>query len=692
MVLVEDRPDAQVIAMHMLHPAGAAQDPPGRSGLAHLVEHARYHGSAAGYDTELAQLGGWGNAWVDHDLAATWARVPAEAGMALLDLERSRLQHWKAPQELAPLRRTLAAELEWREVDPLLRQFWPTGHPYARPVMGTELEAVRPEELQNFADNLYDPTLARLAIVGTLSPALRSFLDSLPTGGQTADVPGAARPTPPPLHQNQRRIWAVPPSEVALRPGLALLAEFHRLRQRDAYVWVGRQGGLFSVEGRNGGGSRAADWSQAIRSLQRQQEEEREDPVRRAQALNLCWEWGTDCTAGLLGGYSSSTWAGRLERALRRQDWPEAPAASEEHSPPTPPPDPRPGALPEGSGVQVIVESIPSRRGVVELSLACDRNCRTLPDSYLENLWERRSDAVRHNMGGSRVEMSCDARRCWIWVDSLSEELAPTLKNVYDWLQRNPVSVDLDAGNAQDATIAALVGRPPTPGGHISARQGGSELARLRAAPLVVVAVGAMEGLEAGLRPWLAAAPYSKNPNGNVARHKPPSGFPLAGGADAASVDESLVSLLWQAPSPTAPERSAWEVAFLSITGSAASALELRLREELGWVYGFALSEEHGANGSYMRLDLDVPVEQQEALYTEVADILARIRPAPWASHLWLARQQDPRVAQRVATMGRWASWGLPSSPPSAPNSAKVEQAFLSVPSPIWVSGGVLRP
>ncbi len=606
--------------------------------------------------------------------------------MALLDLERSRLQGWKAPTELAPLLRTLTAELAWREVDPLLRQFWPPGHPYARPVMGTELEAIRPEELQHFADRLYDPARARLAIVGTVSPALRSYLDSLPIGVQSAAIQELPPQAPQPLRQNHRRIWPVPASEVSLRPGLALLAEYHRLRKRDAYVWIGRQGGLFSVE-RGGSGS---SWSQAIRSLQRQMEAERDDPVRRAQALNLCWDWGTDCTSGLFSGYSSPRWAGRLERALRGQVWPEAPAP--ESGPPPGRERPPPAQLRSEPGVELILEATAGGRAVVELSLLCGWSCRTLPSSYLDTLWQRRSDRVRRQMGGSQVEMSCDARRCRVWVDSLAEELAPTLLHVYDWLQNSPVALDLEARSPHDAAIARRVGRPPDPGGHISTRQGERELATLRAGPLVVVAVGALEGLDTGLRPWLADARNSRATNDAGGGLKEPYSSLAEGRSEAAPAEESLVSLLWEAPFPSSTERPAWDVAFLNITGSAASALELRLREELGWVYGFALSEEFGAAGSYMRLDLDVPSDRQEALYAEVAAILAQTRPAPWATRLWLARQQDPTIAQRVEVLGRWGAWGLRSCLPPTPDSAKVEQAFSSIGAPIWVIGGALRP
>ncbi|HNC96211.1 MAG TPA: hypothetical protein PKW90_08825, partial [Myxococcota bacterium] len=518
-------------------------------------------------------------------------------------------------------------------------------------------------------------------LVGGLSPALRSFLDRLPTGQKSASTPALPSPALHSLRSGDRRIWPVPPTEVALRPGLALLAEVQRLHGSEAIVWIGQEGGLFSVEGPFSRGLRR-DWSQALRRLERQLQEEHDDPVRQAQALNLCWSWGTDCNPQLLSGFSSPQWAGHLSRALRRQEWPVAPTLDD------PPPPPQTAANPAvpavGPGEQIYVQPEQSGRTVVELSLLCGWDCRTLPTSYLENLWELRSAALRRRLGGSRVELGCDPQRCRVWVDSLAEELAPTLLTVYDWLQNTPVGVDVEGPDAQEAAIAAVVGRPVEGGGFISPRRGAAELARLREAPVVVVAVGATQGLEEGLRPW-----RSPRTDGEYKKPSMPPLFVTETGEEAA---DGRVSLLWAAPSPAAPERSAWEVAFLSITGSPASALERRLREELGWVYGFALSEEIGPHGSYMRLDLDVPVERQSALRSEVEAILARSRPAGWERALWEARQSDPEFATRAAAMSRRALWGLSPGAPALPSPAEVERAFSSLPSPMWVIGGQLSP
>ncbi len=685
-LLVDERPEVAMLALHMVYPAGASRDPQGRSGLAHLVEHARFYGSAEGYDLRLAELGGQGNAWVDHDVAAYWALVPGGEGKSLLDLERERLQGWKAPDDLAPLLAVLAAESRWREVDPLLRRFWPSGHAYQRPVMGTELEAVRTEELQNFTNKHYDPASARLVLVGTISPALRIFLNSLPPGKTTPAPPPMETAAPDAIREGHRQLWPVPPQQMALRPGLELIAELYRQQGADAYVWIGRQGGLFSVEGTRKGRRDAAAWKQAITSLRRQVEEEMEDPILRAQGLNLCWDWGEDCTPQLPGGFSAPAWAGRLERALRRQEWPEPGPGVRAEARPQAEEVPVSSEWINGNRFQIAV--VPKRGGrtAVELSLLCGWDCRELPTTYLENLWGRRPSTLRRRLGGSRVELGCDDQRCIIRVDSLAEELAATLTAVYDWLQILPERLDLPAPSAQAAAVAVVVGRPPERGGTVPPRLGKEELARIREAPLRVVVVGATEGVEAGLKPWRAQALGVANKKAAKRRFVVGAGEP--------EEEAEAVSLLWHACAPDAPERSAWEVAFLSITGSTTAALEQRLREELGWVYGFALTEEEGEKGSFMRLDLEVPVARQSALRAEVEAVLARTRPSARAARLWEARKwaENLTLGGQAAALGQQLLWKLPPTVGPPPTNMEVERAFSSISAPTWIVGGVIMP
>ena len=72
-VLHEDH-DSPLVALHLLVRAGAADDPDGAPGTAHLLEHMMFEGSAHApdqtYDLLLGQAGGDSNAWTDPDLTA----------------------------------------------------------------------------------------------------------------------------------------------------------------------------------------------------------------------------------------------------------------------------------------------------------------------------------------------------------------------------------------------------------------------------------------------------------------------------------------------------------------------------------------------------------------------------------------------------------------------------------------------
>jgi len=213
-----------VVASALLYRAGAAEDPPGASGTAHLLEHLMFEGSAnapdGGYDTLLAAVGGTNNAWTDHDWTAYTATVPPGALGLLLFLESDRMA-WLGqglqPDDVANQQDVVKTERLGDESDDhawatygLSASLWPSDHPYHRPVLGTldDLASANTQRLLTWHQTWYRPSNAVLVLVGNLDPeatldaAQRAFAD-VPVGSLT---PARASAELVPLAGEQRRI------------------------------------------------------------------------------------------------------------------------------------------------------------------------------------------------------------------------------------------------------------------------------------------------------------------------------------------------------------------------------------------------------------------------------------------------------------------------------------------------------
>lgn len=290
-VVVHSSADAPVVSVRLLLPVGAAHDPPGLSGLAHLVEHLAFEGSARvpgnGYDEQLSAVGATNDASTSHDQMVYSVTLPPAALPLALFLEADRLGG------LAPTARALAnqqavvaneraesmrTDLVRGVLGPLL---WPGGHPYGRPVLGypEELAAVRLADVEAFVARAFEPRGATLVVVGpidpgdTLAQAARWFRPA-PEAGEHAPTPPSA-PTPffaalPSPHAEPIRVW-VPadvdrvrlrlgwrtfdlthPDRVALELAGALLQDALRspvaeLETVSVNAWTGRLGGEFTV-------------------------------------------------------------------------------------------------------------------------------------------------------------------------------------------------------------------------------------------------------------------------------------------------------------------------------------------------------------------------------------------------------------------------------------------------------------
>jgi zinc protease len=219
-VVVARRPGVPLAAVRLLVRAGAALDPAGRHGLAHLVAQAARRGtrrrSGRRIDEEIEGLGAELGAGADEDATSFGLSAPAEFLPRLLDVVVDVATCPTFPQgEVERLRR--------REVASLVHDLDEPGviadramimavygeHPYGHPVEGRarHLAALRRSDAAGFHRRWYGPGVATLVIVGAVDPAQALRLARRRLGGwrpAAREPPDVPAPAP-----RDREVWVV---------------------------------------------------------------------------------------------------------------------------------------------------------------------------------------------------------------------------------------------------------------------------------------------------------------------------------------------------------------------------------------------------------------------------------------------------------------------------------------------------
>ncbi len=267
-----------VVGVATVVDCGSAQDPAGKDGLAHLVEHLTFRARPNGV-TQLSTLlglagAGTQNAFTEHDLTLYFELGPREALGALLRLEGARLEQPLAAIEDAVFeaeRQVVRNEVLQRDengmvtaaLETLHAALYPVGHPYARSTAGSlaTLWSLTLADAQDFARQCYQPRNYTLVVSGDFDPAeidhllgaaLPAHLSGAPAGGavppaRRLEASSARPPDPPPdtgIHwvkapSDSPRLyigWALPPgfgadayAESFLARALVVTAEYKAL-------------------------------------------------------------------------------------------------------------------------------------------------------------------------------------------------------------------------------------------------------------------------------------------------------------------------------------------------------------------------------------------------------------------------------------------------------------------------------
>lgn len=180
---------------------GAADDPVGKSGLAHYHEHMMFQGTAkhkAGeYSDIIARLGGRQNAFTGHDATAYYASIDVKNLPRLMELEADRLRGLHPTPENALKEREVIIEERRSRTDNVPEALFAEqmqaalylNHPYQLPVIGWkhEMEGLTKDDAEAIHKRYYHPGNAVLVVAGDITaeqfkPLAEKYYGDIPAG------------------------------------------------------------------------------------------------------------------------------------------------------------------------------------------------------------------------------------------------------------------------------------------------------------------------------------------------------------------------------------------------------------------------------------------------------------------------------------------------------------------------------
>ena len=348
--LVLPRRHAPVVVCDLYYPVGSFDEPVGKTGLAHFVEHMLFKGTKRFPKGQIDRLAfvasGQSNAETGEDSTHYWFAFPSDRWELALAIEADRMIGANFdPAEIESERQVIAEERARDQESPFARLDQAhlaasyIRHPYRNPVLGwpDDLARIGAADLKSFYRRHYRPNDAVLVIVGDVDAsraldASESFFEPL-TMGRSVEL----NPTLEEPRQIGRRDFRLVESESAARglfgwhtvplghpdgPALDVLSDlmtcgrrsrlWDQLVERDkvaTWVETGQEGArragqfLLQVEAVPGASTDRID--RLISSeLGRLADEgpTASELIRSRNRLEAAWRWEQEDLAGLAGG------------------------------------------------------------------------------------------------------------------------------------------------------------------------------------------------------------------------------------------------------------------------------------------------------------------------------------------------------------------------------------------------------
>ncbi|MBD3763449.1 MAG: insulinase family protein [Rhodobacterales bacterium] len=224
-VVIEDH--RAPVATHMVwYRVGAADDPRGKSGIAHFLEHLMFKGTATlapgEFSATVEAQGGSDNAFTSWDYTAYFQRVAADRLDLMMRMEADRMRNLRlTEEEVATERNVILEERNQRtDSDPgalfseqrRAAQF--LNHPYGLPIIGWrhEIQGLTRQDALDFYGRYYAPNNAIVVVAGDVDPRAVRDLARAHYGAlaPTPDLAPRVRPVEPPQLAERRLTMADP--------------------------------------------------------------------------------------------------------------------------------------------------------------------------------------------------------------------------------------------------------------------------------------------------------------------------------------------------------------------------------------------------------------------------------------------------------------------------------------------------
>ena len=224
-VVLEDH-RAPVVSHMVWYRVGAADEPAGKSGIAHFLEHLLFKGTddmeAGEFSAIVARNGGSDNAFTSWDYTAYFQRIAADRLGLMMQMEADRMRDLEMTEGDVSTERDVILEERGQRIDSnpdslfseQMRAAQYLNHPYSIPIIGWrhEMEQLNRDDAFSFYQRYYAPNNAILIVAGDVYPddvrqlAIRHYGPLQPT----PDLPERIRPQEPPQLSERRLSYSDP--------------------------------------------------------------------------------------------------------------------------------------------------------------------------------------------------------------------------------------------------------------------------------------------------------------------------------------------------------------------------------------------------------------------------------------------------------------------------------------------------
>jgi len=182
--LVLPRRQVPIVVCDLFYPVGSVDEPPGKTGLAHFLEHMLFKGTDRFPKGQIDQLafmaGGHANAETGEDCTHFWFMFPADHWELALRIEADRMTLTRLDADEVEAERKVIGEERAREIespqarlDQMHELTSYLRHPYRNPVLGwpEDVARISLDDLMSFHESHYRPDGAVLVVAGDVEPA-----------------------------------------------------------------------------------------------------------------------------------------------------------------------------------------------------------------------------------------------------------------------------------------------------------------------------------------------------------------------------------------------------------------------------------------------------------------------------------------------------------------------------------------